>query len=93
MICLTRSYRNKKRKEKRCKSHGKQYVAIATERAETGLMFLIPPFQAAAATVSCSIWNDSKVQSLVGVGRHRIQLAKHQPRNVGPRINAREEWV
>lgn len=26
----------------------------------------------AAATVSCSIWNDSKVQSLVGVGRCAI---------------------
>lgn len=47
-------------------------VGMATERTERGLMFRVSLFRAAAATVSCSIWNDSKVQSLVGVGRCAI---------------------
>lgn len=47
---------------------------MATERTERGLTFRVPPFRPAAATVSCSIWNDSKVQSLVGVGRCRSQV-------------------
>lgn len=68
-------YLKRKRGKRGCNSHGEQHVAIATERAETGLMFRVSPFRAAAATVSCSIWNDSKVQSLVGVGPYRIQLA------------------
>lgn len=44
-----------------------------------GLMFRVPLFRPAAAAVSCSIWNDSKVQSLVGVGRQRTQSEESQP--------------
>lgn len=44
-----------------------------------GLMFRVPLFRPAAAAVSCSIWNDSKVQSLVGVGRQRTQPEESQP--------------
>lgn len=50
-----------------------QRVAMTMARAERGLMFHIPSFRAAAAIVSCSIWNDSEVQSLVGIGRHWIK--------------------
>lgn len=42
-------------------------------------MFRVPLFRPAAAAVSCSIWNDSKVQSLVGVGRQRTQPEESQP--------------
>lgn len=42
-------------------------------------MFRVPLFRPAAAAVSCSIWNDSKVQSLVGVGRQRTQPEEPQP--------------